>query len=96
MRCVNKKVGVEPYEPSALKAELKNGLAFSKQAAGTVELKVVFGATIDGEEVVPGDILLFEERTLNEELWAKKPLSVGGKSVIFADALKVIAIKKAL
>lgn len=96
MKTVNNKLAVEPYTGHGLNAEVKGGFAFAKQANSIVGLVLVTDGKIGDLDLKAGQKVFFEERTLNEEQWAKKTLSmsVGGKdvSVMLADATKVVGV----
>lgn len=96
---VNNKLAVKPYEIKGLTAEVRGGVAFAKQAQNIVALEAVFDGSIGDTKVSAGDLIFFEERTLNEEGWAKKKLYLkqdddSSAEFILADANKVVGIKK--
>lgn len=96
MKTVNGKIAVEPYTLESLQAEVKSGYAVMRQAVRVIPLKVVFSTEIDGTEVKSGSLVYFQERTLNEQAWAKTPLraNVGGKEYefILADTSTIVGV----
>lgn len=96
MKTLNNKLAVEPYTGHGLNAEVKGGFAFAKQANSVVALTLKADGKVGDIEVKAGQQVFFEERTLNEEAWAKKTLllKIGNEEMVImlADATKVVGV----
>lgn len=97
MKTLNNKLMIKPYVIESLKTEVTSGFASARQASRIVGIELLADGKVGDMEVKAGQKVFFEERTLNEDAWAKKKLTVALNGVdtvvMLADAGRVVGVK---
>lgn len=86
---LNKKLAVTPFPIKGAEIKVKNGIGSIQQKLELVELTVVFGGTVDGVKLVPGDTVFVRGET-QVHAFAKEEYEVDGAKCILLDTALVV------